>query len=422
MPNSTQSTKILFLDQSGNIGGAELSLLDVARPYRDRCLVGLFQDGPYRQLLERAQIPVQILTSESLEIRRDSPIWQSLLASRSLISLVKTVIHFSREYDIVYTNTPKAFIVGAIASAISRHPLVYHLRDILSREHFSWANVQLLTTLANRFARLVIANSQATRQAFIDAGGRPDLVQVVYNGFNVDFYQAAPRSISLGSADLISVSPLMKDGDSPHLSVPPLNQSEAIAKPFPEKTSKSFVVGHFSRFSAWKGQHILLEALAHCPNEVSAWFVGDALFGEQAYVEYLYREIDRLNLHHRVKFFGFQDQIPQLMAACHLITHTSTAPEPFGRVIVEAMLCGVPVVAVASGGAVELVEHGKTGWLMPSSEPVKLAEIIHHCRMHPEQTRAIAQAAQLRARTLFSQSKMEQKIDTLLQTLLSRHV
>ncbi|MGC8711917.1 MAG: glycosyltransferase [Leptodesmis sp.] len=266
MPNSTQSTKILFLDQSGNIGGAELSLLDVARPYRDRCLVGLFQDGPYRQLLERAQIPVQILTSESLEIRRDSPIWQSLLASRSLISLVKTVIHFSREYDIAYTNTPKAFIVGAIASAVSRHPLVYHLRDILSREHFSWANVQLLTTLANRFATLVIANSQATRQAFIDAGGRPDLVQVVYNGFNVDFYQAAPRAISLGSADLISVSPL------------------------------------------------------------------------------------------------------------------------------------------------------------PSSEPVKLAEIIHHCRTHPEQTRAIAQAAQLRARTLFSQSKMEQKIDTLLQTLLSRHV
>ena len=39
--------KILFLDQSGKPGGAELSLIDVAKPYRDRCLVGLFADGSF---------------------------------------------------------------------------------------------------------------------------------------------------------------------------------------------------------------------------------------------------------------------------------------------------------------------------------------------------------------------------------------
>jgi glycosyltransferase involved in cell wall biosynthesis len=52
------------------------------------------------------------------------------------------------------------------------------------------------------------------------------------------------------------------------------------------------------------------------------------------------------------------------MAACDLVTHTSTAPEPFGRVIVEAMLCGTPVIAAGAGGATELIEHGKTGWLI----------------------------------------------------------
>jgi len=51
------------------------------------------------------------------------------------------------------------------------------------------------------------------------------------------------------------------------------------------------------------------------------------------------------------------------MTACDLVAHTSTVPEPFGRVIVEAMLCERPVVAAGAGGVVELVEPGKTGWL-----------------------------------------------------------
>lgn len=45
--------KILFLDQSGKPGGAELCLIDIAKPYRDNCLVGLFADGDFRTLLEK---------------------------------------------------------------------------------------------------------------------------------------------------------------------------------------------------------------------------------------------------------------------------------------------------------------------------------------------------------------------------------
>jgi len=57
--------KILFLDQSGKPGGAELCLLDVAQPYRDRCLVGLLADGSFRELLEQQGIPVQVLTGQA---------------------------------------------------------------------------------------------------------------------------------------------------------------------------------------------------------------------------------------------------------------------------------------------------------------------------------------------------------------------
>lgn len=64
--------KILFLDQSGKLGGAELSLIDIAKPYGDSCLVGLFEDGPFRHLLEQQHVPVQVLATEPLQIRKGS--------------------------------------------------------------------------------------------------------------------------------------------------------------------------------------------------------------------------------------------------------------------------------------------------------------------------------------------------------------
>ena len=63
--------KILFLDQSGKPGGAELCLLDIARAYRDRCLVCLFADGSFRTMLEEEQIPVKVLAT-SIDVQKDS--------------------------------------------------------------------------------------------------------------------------------------------------------------------------------------------------------------------------------------------------------------------------------------------------------------------------------------------------------------
>ena len=55
--------KILFLDQSGKPGGAELCLVDIAKPYGKNALVGLFADGDFRSLLQENQIPVEVLTN-----------------------------------------------------------------------------------------------------------------------------------------------------------------------------------------------------------------------------------------------------------------------------------------------------------------------------------------------------------------------
>ncbi|MGL5061836.1 MAG: glycosyltransferase family 4 protein [Microcoleus sp.] len=374
--------KILFLDQSGKPGGAELCLIDIAKPYRDSCLVGLFVDGSFRQLLEQQQIPVEVLATEAIAVRKESSLTQSLSSVTSLLPLIAKVVQKARQYDLIYANTQKALVVGAVASFLSRRPLVYHLHDILSTDHFSSTNLKVAVTLADRFASLVIANSQASKAAFLAAGGRSHLIDVVYNGFDPEVYHIAPSNINQLKTQL--------------------------------ELDGQFTVGHFSRLSPWKGQHVLIEALTYCPQNVTAILVGDALFGEQDYIQKLHEQVAELGLEDRVKFLGFRSDIPQLMAACDLVAHTSTAPEPFGRVIVEAMLCGKPVVAAESGGAIELIESGINGFLVPPNKPQQLAEVINTCYDRPEYAIALARTAREIASQRFHQTNIDRQIANLL--------
>lgn len=377
--------RILFLDQSNKLGGAELCLADIAQQFRDTSLVGVFTEGAFPDYLRQLNIPVAILAQRALQVQKDSGLRVGLKSVTQLIPLITTTARLSRNYDLIYANTQKALVVGALASRLSGRPLVYHLHDIVSPDHFSATNRRIIITLANQ-AALVIANSQASRDAFVAAGGRADRVHIVYNGFRPDRYQTAST------------------------------RHQALRREL--NVDDKFVIGHFSRLAPWKGQHILLKALADCPDSVVVLLVGDALFGEADYVTHLHQLVNDLKLANRVHFLGFRSDVPDLMGACDLIAHTSTAPEPFGRVIVEAMLSGRPVVASAAGGAMELVQHGHNGWLFPPSEIPKLTEIITECQRDPSHIRRLATRAQLDAQHRFNLHQTNQNITHLLTTVM----
>ncbi|MBO1068884.1 MAG: glycosyltransferase family 4 protein [Dolichospermum sp. DEX189] len=379
--------KVLFLDQSGKPGGAELCLVDIAKPYGENALVGLFADGNFRKLLEENQVPVEVLTTQAIKVGKQSGLFQALGSLGQIVPLINQVVQRARKYDLIYANTQKALVVGAVASFLACRPLVYHLHDILSLEHFSKTNLRVAVNLINRCAALVIANSQASKMAFLEAGGKSDLVRVVYNGFAAKNYEV----------DELEVRNLRE-----HL-----------------RLEGKFVIGHFSRLSPWKGQHILIDALSQCPQDVVVILVGDALFGEQEYVKDLHQKVAGLGLENRVNFLGFRADIPQLMTMCDLITHTSIAAEPFGRVIVEAMLCGKPVIAAEAGGAMELVEDGINGFLVTPGEPQKLAQVIHNCRQESVKTANIANNARISASERFDVRIINQQIQELLKSIIS---
>ncbi len=377
---------VLFLDQSGKLGGAELSLADLASAFGPDSSVALFQDGPFRERLEALGVAVQVLKNRAIESRKEAGFWQGLRSVARSFPLIQEIAYQAKSYDLIYANTQKAFIFGALAGLISKRPVVYHLRDILSSDHFSQININVAVFIANHCSHLVIANSQATAQSFIQSGGNPDLVKVVYNGFDPEIYQATAIDRSRLRDEL--------------------------------KLEDKFVIGQFSRLSPWKGQHILLDALAQCPESVVGLFVGDALFGEDDYVQQIKQQVQELGLTDRVHFLGFRSDIPALMAACDVVAHTSISPEPFGRVIVEGMLCEKPVIAAAAGGAAELIVHGETGWSIAPGDATALAKTIQHCFANPLHCQKVAAQAKKAGSDQFQVSRMTREVTCALEFMI----
>jgi glycosyltransferase involved in cell wall biosynthesis len=363
--------RILFVSYAAVLGGAELYLLDIAKAHRETSRVLLFTDGILRERLESAGVTVQVLGgSEALAEVRTSSGLASLKSLSTLWKLAQQVAKISKDFDLVHANNQKGFIVAAIARFLGGAPLVWHLHDILTAKIFSKLNRTIAVTLANRFASRVIVNSLATGEAFKAVGGNPALVRLVYNGFalepfeNVTLDQIAQIRAELGV------------GDRP-------------------------LLGVFSRISYWKGQHVLLEAIQNLPH-VHVMFVGESLFGEVEYADRLKQMVIDQKFGDRVHWLGFRSDIPTLMSACSVVVHTSTEPEPFGRVIVEGQLAQRPVIATAAGGALELVKDGETGWLVPPSDADALQKVIQSLLANPEHTAAIARQGYDHARSTFA--------------------
>jgi glycosyltransferase involved in cell wall biosynthesis len=113
-----------------------------------------------------------------------------------------------------------------------------------------------------------------------------------------------------------------------------------------------------------------------------------------------------------VHFLGHRTDIAALMAAVDVVVHSSTASEPFGRVIVEGMLAGRPVLATDHGASRE-VRGEETLCLVPPGDPGQLAAALRRILALPATDRA-ALGHQARARALFSRRAMLAGIDRVV--------
>lgn len=142
------------------------------------------------------------------------------------------------------------------------------------------------------------------------------------------------------------------------------------------------------RLTRWKGQTVLIEALARLvrPN-VCCLLVGSDQ-GRRHYAARLIRQADALGVADRLRLAGECDDMPGALMLADVVVHASTEPEAFGRVVIEAQAMGRPVIASDLGGPVETVEHGVTGWRVPPGDAGALAAAIEQVLELPAAVRA----------------------------------
>ena len=291
---------------------------------------------------------------------------------------------FVRRHGIRLIHQNNGFDVAAILAARwTGIPLVAYQRG---REWNSFL-VRRLAPLATRY----IANSQVTRENLLELGIPPAQVNVVYPPIDLETF----------------------DADRPP--VPELRRP-AFGIP-----AQAPCVGIVGQLQEWKGHKLFLRAFGQVLRAMpEAWacIVGAPPVGGEAYEHELRALAGELGVSNRVVFAGFVADIPSALQLFDVVVHASIEPEPFGRVIAEAMAMRKPVVASNEGGPREIIEHGRTGLLFPRGDDGALAESIVSLLREPALAMRIAEAGYAGMRQRFSATQHARLVEEVYADVL----
>jgi glycosyltransferase involved in cell wall biosynthesis len=364
-----RAPSFLFMTHAGDPGGAEFKMLALCKALGPAAHVLLLQHGRLEGMFAAQGTPCAVapLSVGTGAVRRDGGVSSLVRAAPGSLRLVKRIAREARPHDIVVCFSQKAFVLSSLAKPFMRKPIVWFMNDILSRDHFSPLLIRLLITLSRYSADRVALVSKESLSEWLHAGGRRDGISVVHSGIDLDEVKRQMADPARIAAFRHEYAP---DGAP--------------------------LIGMFGRVSSWKGQDIFLRAMAQIPG-ARAVIAGGALFDERDYERELRALAHELGVADRVVFAGHVDDPMTLMAACDVVAHCSTAPEPSGRVIVEAMFAGTPVIGSDAGGVREFILPGETGLLTPMKDVGALAAAIQRYLEEPAWAKEVATHARERA-------------------------
>jgi glycosyltransferase involved in cell wall biosynthesis len=172
----------------------------------------------------------------------------------------------------------------------------------------------------------------------------------------------------------------------------------------------------------WKGQSLAVEAAADLARRGIdfTWLLAGTEI-ELAYVAALKARIAELGLGGRVRLLGERRDLPDLFAAADLAAHTSIHPEPFGLVVLEAMVQGLPVVGPREGAIPELVRDGVDGLLVPPRDAGALASGIAELAGAPERRRTLGESARQRVRERFDTATQARAAEAIYSRAIAEH-
>lgn len=378
---------ILVVHSSAELYGSDRSLLDLVRgrPFDLAMTVVLPEQGPLVQALVASG--AQVVVGEVCKLQRGMlslrGLWRTGVAAWRSLRFLRG-LHRDAGFDLVYSNSV-AILGGALAARVCGLPHVWHVREILAGSRgltlgFRW--------LVRRLSSRVVCNSDQTLAWIAGAAGSDARYLTVWNGFDPSPTDPDPITvrIELGvEADEVLV----------------------------------VMVG---RVNAWKGQGLLVTAFARavkgCDVPMRLLLVGSAFAGQEHFEQALHRAVRDSGCSDRILVLPFRPQIEPVWAAADIAVVPSTEPEPFGRVAIEAMAHGKPVVAAAHGGLVEIVVPEVSGCLVPPRDVEALAGALTRLATDADLRRRWGAAGLARQRRLFSVHGYVERMAAVLRSAL----
>jgi glycosyltransferase involved in cell wall biosynthesis len=186
------------------------------------------------------------------------------------------------------------------------------------------------------------------------------------------------------------------------------------------------VVGVVGNVKPWKGQETIVRAMAILRQRhpgIRCVLAGGTSHADRAYLD----RLDAIGAEHgmtgEVIFAGFQPNPIDYMRLMDVVAHTSVAPEPFGIVLLEAMLLGKPLVSTTTGGPAEVVNDGQSGLLVEPGRPELLADAITRLLSDPAWAAALgARGRERLEREFASERTIAQTVAVYERVLAKRRV
>ncbi len=379
------AARVAYLDHTAALGGAEISLASLLagldrRRWEPFLLLG--SDGALAGRAGALGVESEIIRFPAGTMAPGAPAALRLLAPSSWVAGLPLVVRLSRRLRstgavLLHTNSLRACVTGGLAARLAGVPCVWHLHSVVAPPVIPASTARLLRSMARWLPAHVICNSETTAASI---GLGPDRATVITSG----------------------VDPRPFVGLNGHYHQPPR-------------------VGMVARLSPLKGQDVFIEAsrlVAEDHPEAEFVLAGASMFGEEDYVRQLHAQADSA-APAQIQFGGFVENVPGLMGSLDMVVHASVRPDGFGLSLVEAMLAGRPVVATALAGALEIVEDGVTGLLVPPGDAQAMATAISYLLENPDEAGEMAGRARQTALDRFQLDRMASMVSDVYDRVLA---
>ena len=385
---------ITRFDKGGSAENTFLTVRDLDRVRYDVVLIKGTSPPGNSGDLETEAVEANIAAAREQHVRliclrhlvRDLQPFSDLAAFFSLLGIIRR-----EKPHIVHTHTSKAGILGRWAAYFCRVPIIVHT----PHGHVFWGyfnswQTRLFILLERGTARITNAIVTLTPQEKEDhlrfRIAPEDKFTVIHSGVDLETFltslsQPAETRVVLG--------------------IPP----------------EATVVGTVGRLTAVKGQEVLIRAASELIRQGEKIFL--LLLGEGELRRDLEELTIRLDIAEHVRFLGWLPDVARIMAACDIFCLPSRN-EGMGKVLVEAMAMGKPIIASDIGGIRDIVRSEENGFLVPAGDVAAWVEAIARLCRDPERRRRMGDAGRQMA-SRYSSEEMIKMIDELYGKLLDEN-